>query len=670
MPISMNPSHPLPFHELDPLAFQELCRDLFEREPDISTCEIFGVNGQAQYGIDLKARRREGGDCEVGQCKCEADFPPRKIVKASDEFLKHLPYWNKRNVRKFILFVATTLDTTQQHEEIDRQIEAFAAHEIVYEPWSSRTLRTKLKDHRDIVWRYTRSKEWVEAICGPTIDSGSGAAISTSHSPGLVEAVVTSQLAIYSTGFSQRVAKDLDDIRELYRKGSRQRAYDQLQALETDPSWTLLEPALQASAWRVKAAYRLDMFTDIEGARDLADRAASLDPRGDETVIRALLKYYTEGPEAALPVANVADSTNAFNIRIAMLIEAGRYTEAIEQSLKPPQGMALDGETRRLRALALLVGGDIDGARNEIERAIEMVPAWESIRFTAAAINYFSCLSQASLPKRLLNWPEPVNWAVIKRDDLSLERLKSAEESFGTLARGTERGDEVRRVLETWQLACLANDINRQEEASAFCRELLGKDPTHYRALLWAQLRNLEVDFAAAARALEDDVRLDGAMRDAYRVEAVSTLLNLYLREGNAARARELLHEQEQVFSNVGEQRKVRFWRGQILVAEGQADQAVQEARREKEPELRRSLMLAALQDQAERSGDWKEFRKYLDKSFRKTKKANYLFELCALNAEQGNWDYVAERAEELVETVSTAASVRLAASALWKRRL
>lgn len=669
MPVSMNPSKPPPFHELDAMAFQELCRDLFEREAGISTCEIFGVNGQAQYGVDLKARRKDDGSCEVGQCKCKVNFPPGEIKKASDEFLKHLPYWKKRNVRKFILFVASTLDTTQQHEEIDGQVEAFAAHGIEYEPWSSRTLRTKLKDHRDIVLRYTRSKEWVEAICGPTIDSSPGAAVSTTHPPGLVESVLSSQLAIYSTVFSQRVAKDLDDIRELYRGGGRKRAYDQLQAIEEDPSWAVLESALRAGVWRAKAAYRLDMFRDIDGARDLADRAASLDPGGDETVIRALLKYYTEGPEAALPVADAPSSTSALNIQIAMLLEAGRYADALEQARRPPQGIPFDAETRRLRAMALLAGGDIDGARAEIERATEMAPAWQSVRFTAATIDYLSCLPENSLPRRLIYWPEPVNWAVIKRDDVTLERLKSAERSFGTLARETERGDEARRVIETWRLACMANDINRQGEASAFCRELLERDPAHYRALLWAQMRNLEVDLEAAARALEGAVRADGVMHAAHRAEAFSTLLLLHLRGGKTARARELLEEQEQVFADVGEQRKVRFWRGQILVAEGRSDQAVEEARRERDPDLRRSLMLAALQDQAERSGDWREFTRYLDRSFRKTKKADYLFELCALNAERGNWDYVAERAEELVETVNTAASVRLAANALWRKR-
>ena len=38
--------------------------------------------------------------------------------------------------------------------------------------------------------------------------------------------------------------------------------------------------------------------------------------------------------------------------------------------------------------------------------------------------------------------------------------------------------------------------------------------------------------------------------------------------------------------------------------------------------------------------GDPREYTKYLDKSFRKTKKADYLYELCALNADTGCGDF------------------------------
>lgn len=210
--LSMNPADPPPFYRLDANPFQELCRDLLERQEGIATCEIYGVLGQGQRGVDLKASSVSNDHMEVAQCKCWEEFPPSEIEKASDQFLKHIEFWRKKKVTRFILMVASPLDTIQQQETLDIQRSRFAAEGITYEPWSSRTLRTKLKDHRDIVFRYTRSTEWVEAICGPSIDSGQ-TSISISGQVSLIESIVVAQLPIYSAGLSKEIADRVERIR-------------------------------------------------------------------------------------------------------------------------------------------------------------------------------------------------------------------------------------------------------------------------------------------------------------------------------------------------------------------------------------------------------------------------------------------------------------------------
>lgn len=118
---SMNPADPPLFEKLGAIPFQEMCRDILEREEGIATCEIYGVPGQGQYGVDLKATAQFNTHMEVGQCKCWRNLPPREIQTASDEFLKHLDFWRKKKVTRFILMVASPLDTTQQHESIETQ---------------------------------------------------------------------------------------------------------------------------------------------------------------------------------------------------------------------------------------------------------------------------------------------------------------------------------------------------------------------------------------------------------------------------------------------------------------------------------------------------------------------------------------------------------------------
>jgi hypothetical protein len=666
MRLSFNPSKPVPFHELDPMPFQELCRDLFEREEGVSTCEVFGINGQFQRGIDLKAQRKGAYAYEVGQCKCYEEFSPREIRKASEEFLKHLDYWKEKNVKRFILFVACAMDTTQRLEEIDRQIKAFHELGIEYEVWSARTLRTKLKDHPDIVWRYTRNREWVESICGVAATLNTGGNVGVERGSALVGDVNSARLTVYAEEHSRVIDRRLNEIRDLYRKGRKKSALQQLDEIQGGASWEIIEASLKGRLLRQKAAYLLDLNGDIAGARSLADEAARLDPQGNEITIRSLLAYYAEGPEAALQIANPADSINSYNLRLALLIETERIAEAIDLLRSVPGAVQPDNETKRLKALALLLGGDIDGARAEIEQALGAEPEWEGLRFTSAVINYFSCLSPASLPKRLVPWPEPPNWFVLKRDAASLERLKHAESEFAALARNTEK-DGRRLDLETWHLACVANDPYRQEEASSLCIELLNRDPRHYRALIWAIARGYEPDYPSCERALRNFVEEDAGTHPVHKVEGLGVLLTLYLKENAVSQADELLTKHENLFLEIEARQNLDFWRGQILIAGGLSQEAESVARKERNPEARRRLLLPALRAQAERRGDWREFLRYLEKTFNRTGQAEFLFELCSIKAEQGKWDFVAERAETLIEMSQTAAALRLAAVALWK---
>src|SRR4030042_5182240 len=135
-----------------------------------------------------------------------------------------------------------------------------------------------------------------------------------------------------------------------------------------------------------------------------------------------------------------------------------------------------DAERCRIRALAHLVKGDLGQARLEIARAAGLRPEWESIRLAAAMINYYSALSPAALPTRLLGCPLPVDWDLLKRDETSVLQLRKAADGFRRLAE-TEINRERQRLLEAWLLACLASDSEKVQEAEDFCKSLLAKDP-------------------------------------------------------------------------------------------------------------------------------------------------------------------------------------------------
>lgn len=68
----IRPGESPPFHELGEYVFQELCRDLFDAEPAIETCEIYGERGQSQDSIDLIAHRANGDRVDMEWCATRA----------------------------------------------------------------------------------------------------------------------------------------------------------------------------------------------------------------------------------------------------------------------------------------------------------------------------------------------------------------------------------------------------------------------------------------------------------------------------------------------------------------------------------------------------------------------------------------------------------------------
>jgi hypothetical protein len=165
-PISSTSAFPL--HELGEYAFQELCRDLFDEEPGIAICEVYGLRGQSQDGIELIAHRKIGSEIEVGQCKCYRTYTGAKIEKASDEFLQNRKRWSEDGVKRFILFVGCNLDDRQCQDQILKEKKRFAEFGITYEAWSSARIRNKLRPYPAIVRSHftTNPDYWVSVICG------------------------------------------------------------------------------------------------------------------------------------------------------------------------------------------------------------------------------------------------------------------------------------------------------------------------------------------------------------------------------------------------------------------------------------------------------------------------------------------------------------------------
>lgn len=489
-------------------------------------------------------------------------------------------------------------------------------------------------------------------------DVQSGSAGSDSSINGLLTAL--------SGALSREKAKEIEQIRELSREGKVRDALKRIREMREEQSWEYLEAGVQAKALRVEAGMVLTVENDIPRARQLVQDAKVLDPSGDDVIIRTLLSLYEEDASRALAELGEPTTTDAFNLKLSLLIYENRSEEILSLARNPPDGIETDIETRRMTALALLMVGDALGARSKIQTVLAERPKWESARALAAVIDYFSCLSPAALPKGYAPWPQPLDLSFTKVDPESLERLKQAEEQFAILAAETQRGNKERKLNEVWRLACIASAPSRQDEAADYCRVLLQDDVANHRALMWAVVLDYDVDLVASERALRELVETGRGEDDPLQLEKIIALVAVELKLRKTLEAAGLLARSKELFISSGIAGSWTFWYGQTCVIHGEPEKALEEADREPDPPTRRRIRLMALRELGYRNGDWQPLTEHLSRSFEETRDGTYLLELCRLKFFLKDWGYVADRGKTLVELVGTADVVRLAVAAAW----
>ncbi len=133
------------FSVLDPLRFQDLCREIWSVNPEYATADVFGTPDQAQFGADIVGYRKDSL-IDVGQCKrVNSSGSNRKLVKdACDEFVKNYSYWRDRGLRKFVLFISSDTSPTQIQEEYSNQRLRLRGLRIDFEIWGQSKIASEL----------------------------------------------------------------------------------------------------------------------------------------------------------------------------------------------------------------------------------------------------------------------------------------------------------------------------------------------------------------------------------------------------------------------------------------------------------------------------------------------------------------------------------------------
>ncbi len=395
---------------------------------------------------------------------------------------------------RFILAVTVNLNSRARLDDIKAANARFAEFGIAFEAWGPRQLQELSRGEPGIVSQFL-GQEWVGRICGD-LESDRTAARAADAARDDLE----NRLAAMAKALSGEAEQKLETARRRLEQGDVSEVETLLRELRTSPTWETLDASARASAVRLQGSVALTRG-EIRIAKAFAAEAETI-AKASEPRLTALIAMNEQGAEAALDVLGEPTSPQGRSLRASLLLVTGETDEAEtvldQMDPKDPEGL-------RLRAYLWLLRGDRSEALAWAEKADKADPGHPAISRTLAMALYASALSPLAPSQVALN-PNPLNWALVGQDDLSVARLEQALERFLPLA----DGDPLRASREldaAWVLACLANLPSRRKDAAAQARRLLAADLRDIQAIGWVLMRDLDVDLALSRQTLLDALR-------------------------------------------------------------------------------------------------------------------------------------------------------------------
>lgn len=160
----------LPFDALSWENFERLCHRLIALGGDIEHCARYGLQGDAQEGIDIFARQADGR-YHCLQAKRHRSFGAAKLRDAVDLFLAGS--WAARTAG-FTIAVQAPLRSTAVQEEIERQATRLTARGISFSALDGDALTDRLRGQPALVDDFF-GRPWVAALLGQDVANGLGA---------------------------------------------------------------------------------------------------------------------------------------------------------------------------------------------------------------------------------------------------------------------------------------------------------------------------------------------------------------------------------------------------------------------------------------------------------------------------------------------------------------
>jgi len=421
-----------------------------------------------------------------------------------------------------------------------------------------------------------------------------------------------------------------------------------------DESFEHATRKMRGRALRAEATSKLDLEADWSDAEAIAKLARDLaGDSSDQRILESSIVALRDGPGQALGILQ-GESAKEIVMWAGYVLQLKRMADCIDAltSLAPDDQDI--GNVQRLLSLAYAFQRDRDAALRHAQRALRLNPEDVRVQFVAGFVLTMSAFPPSLWPDELMSWPQPLHPDMVVTGESITKALQQAADIFdGILADSDVQGME-REHIEIWKLASYALDPKRHDSASSYAKALVERPMPNFRAIPWVQMMRLSVEVAPALRLTEERVERKTAIAEEVLVVATEAL-----RTGNPSRAESILRENVQAFEGEYADARRRFFLIESLIDQDRFSDAREEAASLSMG--RDEVMLMIAQAESGVSKDTATIKLELERSYARTHNPMFLVNRCDIASVEKDWQYIADRAEELLSKVDTVVAARLA---------
>lgn len=472
--------------------------------------------------------------------------------------------------------------------------------------------------------------------------------------------ILFNQIDKLGESLSTQAQQQLITLKNNWRTGKRRETLDELQRIRQDREhWAALSKETKAQYLCFEGGIQLHLTGDTHIAKELADQAHALTPTNNEARLHASIAFTEGNLNKAIEILAGSNDLDSLLVQASFYLELGEPVQCLQILESDTISSSPTAETYRLRALSYLITKEVDQAQLEIKKALELNASWESIKFSAALIDYYSTIALSGFNNPIIISAEPLGWTLIKRDDESLSKLRRAADLLQELMKLEGQTQQERNRFRIWYLACLSNHPERQDEAASYCLSLLEKEPSFTLAIRWALARGYEFDLETSETALEVYITNDKAS-----IYQILALIDCYIANQKLDEAIELLEQKEIVFQKQGLIGAWLYAFARTQVSNDSPEAALRKIDNYEQDIQAYNARMFILHAFAQKTNDWQALNNFLNKIYVETNNPAILLDICETRSVQEDWPYIVKNSETLLNHFETAEILRLVAVA------